>query len=83
MKHENFDGRLATVEGHIRGIRKMLTDEASCADILLQLSAVSGSLRKISKEIMKEHLTHCVKDSIQNGEDVVLDEFNSILDKYL
>lgn len=83
MLHGEYDVRLATVEGHIKGIRKMLADDAGCTEVLLQLSAVTASLKKISKEILKGHLNHCVKESIEKGESLLLDEFNNILDKYI
>lgn len=76
------DTRLATIEGHIRGIRQMVADNKDCADILLQLSAVEASVKKISKEILKNHIEHCVKESVANGDLSGLDRLSEILDRY-
>ncbi|HIW55984.1 MAG TPA: metal-sensitive transcriptional regulator [Firmicutes bacterium] len=80
---KDIDNRLATIEGHIRGVRQMLAEGKSCEEILLQLYAISGSLRKLSKKVLYDHLNNCVKDSIQKGETDVLESFADILEKYI
>ncbi len=79
---KSIDNRLATIEGHIRGVRQMVVDEKDCADILLQLSAIESSVQKLSKAILKNHIEHCVKDSVTNGDLTALDKLNQVLDKY-
>lgn len=76
------DNRLATIEGHIRGVRQMVADGKDCADILLQLSAIESAVQKLSKTILKNHIEHCVKDSVINGDLSALDKLNVVLDKY-
>ena len=78
-----LDNRLAAVEGHIAAIRRMMAEERSCEDVLLQLSAAESSINKVAKILLKEHLNHCVKESIQRGESNILESFNTILDKYI
>ncbi len=79
---KTVDNRLATIEGHIRGVRQMLADGKDCSDILLQLSAIEASVQKLSKTILKNHIEHCVKDSVTNGDLTALDRLNEVLDKY-
>ena len=79
---KSIDNRLATIEGHIRGVRQMVVGEKDCADILLQLSAIESSVQKLSKAILKNHIEHCVKDSVTNGDLTALDKLNQVLDKY-
>jgi len=78
-----LDNRLAAVEGHIAAIRRMMTEERSCEEVLLQLSAAESSINKVAKILLKEHLNHCVKESIERGESNILESFNTILDKYI
>ncbi len=78
-----LDNRLAAIEGHVRAVRQMLTEDKECEDILLQLSAIQGSLEKLGKIILKDHLNNCVKEGIQRGDAQVLERFNQVLDKYL
>ena len=62
---KSIDNRLAAIEGHVRAVRQMLTEDKECEEILLQISAIEGSLSKLGKIILKEHLNHCVKEGIE------------------
>ncbi|MEG1778291.1 MAG: metal-sensing transcriptional repressor, partial [Angelakisella sp.] len=78
-----LDNRLAAAEGHIKAIRRMMTEDHQCEEILLQLSAAESSINKVAKIILKDHLNHCVRESLERGETGALDDFSAILDKYL
>ena len=80
---KDIDNRLATIEGHIKGIRQMIAEQKSCEEILLQLYAINGALKKVSKKILNDHLNNCVKESIENGESETLKNFANILEKYI
>lgn len=60
----------------------MVADGKDCSDVLLQLSAIESSVQKLSKAILKNHIEHCVKDSVTNGDLTALDRLNEVLDKY-
>lgn len=79
---KNIDNRLATIEGHIRGVRQMIADGKDCSDVLLQLSAIESSVQKVSKAILKNHIDHCIKESVIDGDLSALDRLNEVLDKY-
>jgi DNA-binding FrmR family transcriptional regulator len=68
MKHESALRRLKTAEGHIRGIERMVEEEAYCIDILRQLQAVQAALNKISSMILEEHLHSCLITAVR-GDD--------------
>ena len=70
MTHDHKDSiqRLKTVEGHIRGIQRMLEDDKYCIDIIRQIQAVQSALNKISARILDGHLNTCLIDAAQ-GED--------------
>jgi DNA-binding FrmR family transcriptional regulator len=69
MKHDDALKRLKNVEGHIRGIERMIEEDAYCIDVIQQIQAVQAALNKISKIVLDEHLHSCVVTAIQ-GEDV-------------
>lgn len=75
--------RLASVEGHIKGIRQMIEDNKPCEDILLQLSAVESAIAKAAKLLLKTHLEHCVREGVEKGDYGVLERFSLIIDKYI
>lgn len=68
MKHENALQRLKTVEGHLRGITRMVENDAYCIDVIRQIQAVEAALNKISSIILEEHLNSCVITAIQGEE---------------
>ena len=80
---KSMDTRLATVEGHIRAIRSMISSGKPCEDILLQISATESALKKVGNIILKNHLEHCVRSGVQEGNIAILDEFGKVLDKFL
>lgn len=77
------DRRLATIEGHIKALRKMVADNAECEKILTQMSAVESAVNSVGKLYLKHHLNHCVKEGIERGDADILDSFNKVLEKYL
>lgn len=70
MKHNHLDNiqRLKTVEGHIRGIQRMLEEDKYCIDVIRQIQAVQAALNKISANLLDGHLNSCLLTAIQ-GED--------------
>lgn len=68
MKHENSLRRLKTVEGHVRGIQRMVEEDAYCIDVIRQIQAVQSALSKISTQILEEHLHTCLITAVR-GED--------------
>lgn len=66
---ENTLRRLRTVEGHMRGVIRMVEQEAYCIDVIRQIQAVESALNKVSAQILDRHLNSCVTTAIQ-GNDV-------------
>jgi DNA-binding FrmR family transcriptional regulator len=59
--------RLRRIEGQIRGIARMVDEDRYCPDILVQISSVEQALRAVSRGLMRNHLEHCVTESIRKG----------------
>lgn len=68
MENDNTLRRLKTVEGHMRGIIRMVEEDAYCIDVIRQIQAVEGALNKVSAQILENHLNSCVITAIR-GED--------------
>jgi DNA-binding FrmR family transcriptional regulator len=68
MKHADALNRLKTVEGHIRGIQRMVEEETYCIDVIRQIQAVQAALNKISNSILDEHLHSCLTMAVR-GDD--------------
>ena len=75
--------RLNRIEGQIRGIRKMVEEDAYCVDILTQVSAAKCSLNSFSKVLLGNHIKTCVADDIRNGSDEKTEELVELLQKLM
>ena len=75
--------RLNRIEGQVRGLRDMLQKDAYCTDILVQVSAVNAALNSFSKELLATHIRTCVADGIRRGNDEVIDELVTTLQKLM
>ena len=68
MENDNTLRRLKTVEGHMRGVIRMVEEDAYCIDVIRQIQAVEAALNKVSAQILENHLNSCVITAIR-GED--------------
>jgi DNA-binding FrmR family transcriptional regulator len=59
--------RLRRIEGQVRGLQKMISEDRYCADILTQISSVHEALRGVGRELMRNHLKHCATGAIRAG----------------
>ena len=80
---KKLSNRLCRIEGQVRGLREMLQKDVYCIDILTQVSAVSAALNSFSKELLSEHLRTCVADSLRRGDEEIVDELVTILQKLM
>ena len=60
--------RLAYVEGHLSGIRKMIEADTYCVDVLKQTFAVRRAIEKLESKLLAGHLQGCVVEGIEAGE---------------
>jgi CsoR family transcriptional regulator, copper-sensing transcriptional repressor len=65
---EKIQNRLKTIEGHVRGVQRMLEEDAYCIDILKQTRAIRQALSKLDTLILADHLNHCVTTAIRSDE---------------
>ena len=82
-EYKDLMNRLKRIEGQVRGLKDMLQKDAYCPDILIQVSAVSAALNSFSKELLATHIRTCVADGIRRGEDEVIDELVTTLQKLM
>jgi len=68
IKRRNL-ARLRRIEGQVRGLHRMVDDDRYCADVLMQIVSVQEALRAVSRELLRNHLTHCVADAMRRGPD--------------
>ena len=59
--------RLRRAEGQVRGIARMVDEEAYCIDVLTQVSAVTKALESVALTLLEDHLGHCVAEAVGEG----------------
>jgi CsoR family transcriptional regulator, copper-sensing transcriptional repressor len=64
----DLQDRLSRIEGHVRGIKRMLSEHASCEDLLLQLSAVRSALNQATGLLLENHMETCVANCVRAGQ---------------
>ena len=82
-EYKSLIHRLNRIEGQIRGIRGMVERSADCPDILIQSAAVTAAMNAFNRELLSNHIRTCVVKDIQAGNEEVIDELVTTLQKLM
>ena len=82
-EYRDMINRLSRIEGQVRGIKKMVENNAYCPDILIQVSAVNAALNSFNKVLLANHIRTCVSEDIRAGKDETVDELVTTLQKLM
>jgi CsoR family transcriptional regulator, copper-sensing transcriptional repressor len=66
-KKDAMQSRLRRIEGQVRGLQRMVDEDAYCIDVLTQISAATKALQAVALELLDGHLSTCVADAIARG----------------
>ena len=92
IKHSHFHSpeekkkqlnRISKAIGHLQHVKVMMENDEDCADVLMQLTAVNSALRSLGKEIINEHMTHCIVHAIEDGDMEEVEEFREAIKKFI
>lgn len=77
--------RLRKIEGQIRGIQKMVDQDAYCVDVLTQISAVVSGMEKVGLRLLRTHMHGCLTDAIasKGADDEKIDEVVKVVERFL
>jgi DNA-binding FrmR family transcriptional regulator len=65
--YQDVDRRLARIEGHVAGVRRMWQDGRPCHEVLLQLAALRGAINRTARVILREHAESCMAKAVAQG----------------
>ena len=82
-EYKDLINRLSRIEGQIRGIKRMVEEDAYCPDILIQVSAANAALNSFNKVLLSNHIRTCVADDIRAGKDETINELVNTLQKLM
>ena len=74
MEKDDYLKRLRRIEGQVRGIQRMVDDDAYCIDVLTQISAVTKAIQSVGIGLLEEHVNHCVMEAARHGDDAATRE---------
>jgi DNA-binding FrmR family transcriptional regulator len=82
---DKLQNRLKRIEGQVRGLQRMVDEDAYCIDILTQISSSVSALEKVGTIVLQDHVEHCVRHSIENREeaDEKLQELTAAIERFL
>lgn len=76
--------RLSRIEGHIRGIKTMVSENRPCPEVLMQIAAIRGAIDRVARMILDEHLSECIARAAQEGNiETEIEELKAALDRFL
>ena len=81
-----LQNRLKRIEGQVRGLQRMVDEEAYCVDILTQIGSVVSASEKVATILLKDHVEHCVRESIEKGgleADEKIEELTAAVERFL
>lgn len=84
--HENTKliiNRISRAIGHLESVKKMVEDGRECSDVLIQIAAVKAAVNNVGKIILQDHINSCVVEAVETGDQKVLDDLNSAIDKFI
>ena len=82
-EYKDLVNRLSRIEGQVRGIRKMVDNDAYCPDILIQVSAVNAALNSFNRVLLANHIKTCVIQDIKEGREETVEELLATLQKLM
>ena len=69
-RQDDFLKRLRRIEGQVRGLQRMIEEDAYCIDVLTQISSATKALQAVAVGLLDEHLRHCVADAVRTGGEI-------------
>lgn len=82
-EYRDLVNRLNRIEGQVRGVKKMLEEDAYCPDILIQVSAITAALNSFNKVLLANHIESCVVDDLKAGKEGAAEELVNVLQKLM
>jgi DNA-binding FrmR family transcriptional regulator len=74
--------RLRRIEGQVRGLQRMVDEDAYCVDLLTQVAAVQTALEQVAVQVLDAHVRGCVADAVRGGDEERLDELMAAVRRF-
>ena len=75
--------RLSRAIGHLESVKRMVERGEDCSEVLIQLAAVRNAISNTGKVIMKNHISHCIVEAIEENDMAAVDALNKAIDCFI
>ena len=78
--HENTKAvvdRLSRAIGHLNAIKGMVEEGRDCSEVLMQIAASRSALNGLGKQIIVEHISHCIAHAVEDGDTAAIESFRN------
>ena len=69
--------------GHLESVKRMVERGEDCSEVLIQLAAVRNAINNTGKVIMKNHISHCIVEAIEENDMAAVDALNDAIDCFI
>ena len=81
---EDLNRRLKKIEGQVKGIQRMVTEDKYCVDVLIQVAAVRAALNRVGTIVFEHHSRGCMRNAAENGDqEAAIEELIGVLNKFI
>lgn len=86
IRSEQFKKQLTTrlnrIGGQVNGVKQMIEEDRYCDDVIIQLSAISSAIKSLSNLLFENHLSHCVKEKVNEEDYQVIEEVMNLVKRF-
>lgn len=82
MDADNLHRRLKKIIGQVNAIDRMVEEDVPCEDVLSQINAAKSALNKVGQVILEGHITHCVKQAFEKGDEEEIENFTKAIERF-
>lgn len=75
--------RLSKAIGHLEAVKNMVLRDEDCSDVLIQLAAVRSEINNTGKVVLKNHISHCIIDAVEEGDMEAIEQLNKAINMFV
>ena len=75
--------RMSRAIGHMEAVKRMVEDGRDCSEVLIQIAAVRSAINNIGKIILEDHISHCIVDAVEHGDQQALEALKAAIEKFI
>ena len=75
--------RMSRAIGHMEAVKRMVEDGRDCSEVLIQIAAVRSAINNIGKIILEDHISHCIVDAVEHGDQQALEDLKAAIGQFI